>query len=106
VHGQFKGMAPELVGALRPTVAIMGNGARKGGDPQTWPILRAAPELRDIWQVHYSELGTADTNPPPDFIANLQGPTDEHQLIKLSVLPDGTYTVTNIRHGFSKTYHR
>ena len=105
VHGQFKGMAAELVGALRPTVAIMGNGARKGGDPQTWPILRAAPGLRDIWQVHYSELGTADTNPPPDFIANLQGPTDAHQLIKLSVLPDGTYTITNTRNGFSRTYH-
>jgi competence protein ComEC len=105
VHGQFKGMAPELVGALRPTVAIMGNGGRKGGDPPTWPILRAAPGLQDIWQVHYSEAGTADTNPPPDFIANLQGPTDEHQLIKLSVRPDGTYTVTNTRNGFSKTYH-
>jgi competence protein ComEC len=104
VHGQFKGMAPELVGALRPTVAIMGNGGRKGGDPQTWPLLRAAPGLQDIWQVHYSELGTAETNPPPDFIANLQAPTDEHQLIKLSVLTDGTYTVTNTRNGFSKTY--
>jgi hypothetical protein len=105
VHGQFKGMAAELVGALRPTVAIMGNGARKGGDPQTWPILRAAPGLQDICQIHYSELGTAETNPPPDFIANLQGPTDEHQLIKLSVSPDGTYTVTNTRNGCSKTYH-
>jgi competence protein ComEC len=105
VHGQIKGMAAELVGALRPTVAIMGNGARKGGDPQTWPILRAAPGLQDIWQTHYSELGTADTNPPLDFIANLQGPTDDHQFIKLSVSPDGTYTVTNTRNGFSKTYH-
>ena len=105
VHGQLKGMAPELVGALRPTVAIMGNGARKGGDPPTWRILRAAPGLSDIWQVHYSEVGTADTNPPSDFIANLQGGTDEHQLIKLSVLADGTYTITNTRNNFSKTYH-
>jgi competence protein ComEC len=105
VHGQFKGMAPELVGALRPTVAIMGNGARKGGDPPTWPILRAAPGLQDIWQVHYSEAGTVETNPPADFVANLQAPLDEHHFIKLSVLPDGTYTVTNMRNGFSKTYH-
>ena len=105
VHGQFKGMAAELVGALRPSVAIMGNGGRKGGDPPTWPILRAAAGLQDIWQVHYSEAGTADTNPPADFIANLQGPADDHQLIKLSVMPDGTYTVSNTRNGFSKTYH-
>jgi competence protein ComEC len=105
VHGQLKGMSPELVGALRPTVAIMGNGGRKGGDPPTWPILRAAPGLQDIWQVHYSETGTADTNPPPDFIANPQGPADAHELIKLSVLPDGTYTISNTRNGFSKTYH-
>jgi competence protein ComEC len=104
VHGQFKGMAAELVGAIRPAVAIMGNGARKGADPATWPILRAAPGLADIWQTHYSELGTADTNPPADFIANIQSPTDDHQLIKLSVRADGTYTVTNTRNGFSKTY--
>jgi competence protein ComEC len=105
VHGQFKGMAPEVVGALQPTVAIMGNGARKGADPTTWPILRAAPGLQDIWQVHYSEAGTSETNPPPDFIANLQGAADAHQLIKLSVLPDGTYTITNTRNGFTRTYH-
>ena len=104
VHGQFKGISPELVGGLRPTVAIMGNGGRKGGDPPTWPILRAAPGLQDIWQVHYSEAGSADTNPPPDFIANLQGAPDTHQLIKLSVQANGTYTVTNTRNGFSKTY--
>jgi hypothetical protein len=105
VHGQFKGMARELVGAIQPTVALMGNGARKGGDPETWPILRTAAGLSDVWQVHYSELGTADTNAPSDFTANLQGTPDEHKLIKLSVLGDGTYTVINTRNGFSKTYH-
>lgn len=104
VHGQFKGMAAELAGAIRPTVAIVGNGARKGGDPATWPILRATPGLEDIWQVHYSAAGTKDTNPPPDFIANLQQPVDEFAMIKLMVQPDGTYTVTNTRNGFSKTY--
>src|ERR1700683_1562730 len=35
VHGQFKGIAPELIGAVHPQVAIMGNGARKGADPET-----------------------------------------------------------------------
>ena len=105
VHGQFKGMAAELTGALRPTVAIMGNGARKGADPPAWPILRATAGLEDIWQVHYSAFGAKDTNPPPDFIANLEQPTDEFAMIKLVVQSDGTYAVTNTRNGFTRTYH-
>jgi competence protein ComEC len=104
VHGQFKGIAAELTGAIRPTVAIMGNGARKGGDPTTWPILRATAGLQDIWQVHYSVAGGKDANPPPDFIANLEQPTDEFAMIKLVVQSDGTYAVTNTRNGFTKTY--
>jgi competence protein ComEC len=108
VHGQFKGIAPELIGAVHPRVAIVGNGARKGADPQTWPILRATPGLEDIWQVHYSANGTKDTNPPDDFIANLEPaglqPADEYKSIKLSAESNGTFTVTNTRNGFSKTY--
>ena len=65
VHGQFKGMTAALTGAIRPTVAIMGNGARKGGDPATWPILRATPGLEDIWQVHYSAQPAKENINPP-----------------------------------------
>jgi competence protein ComEC len=104
VHGQFKGMAAELAGAVRPTVAIVGNGARKGADPATWPILRATAGLQDIWQMHYSAAGSKDTNPPPDFIANLEQTADEFNMIKLVVQTDGTYSVTNMRNGFTKTY--
>lgn len=104
VHGQFKGIAAELAGAIRPTVAIMGNGARKGADPPTWPILRATAGLEDIWQVHYSAAGTKETNPTPDFIANLEQAADEFAMIKLTVQSGGTYTVTNTRNGFTKTY--
>jgi competence protein ComEC len=103
VHGQIKGIAPELIGAIHPRVAIQGNGATKGGDPPSWPILRATAGLEDIWQVHYSANGTKDTNPPEDFIANLE-PTDGFKLIKISAEPNGTFTVTNTRNGFSKTY--
>jgi competence protein ComEC len=103
VHGQFKGITPELIGAVHPRVAIMGNGAKKGADPATWPILRATPGLEDIWQVHYSALGAKETNPPDDFIANLE-PPDQGNLIKLSARRDGSFTITNSRSGFSKTY--
>ncbi len=104
VHGQFKGMAAELAGAVQPAVAIIGNGPRKGADPATWPILRATAGLHDIWQMHYSAAGSKDTNPPPDFIANLAQPADEVNMIKLVVQADGTYSVTNRRNGFTKTY--
>jgi beta-lactamase superfamily II metal-dependent hydrolase len=104
VHGSIKGMSKVFPVALRPRVDIMGNGARKGAEPQTWPILRNAPAVEDIWQVHFSVAGAKDANPPEDFIANLDAATDQHKWIKLSAQPDGTFTVTNGRNGFSKTY--
>ena len=108
VHGQFKGIAPELVSALHARVAMMGNGARKGGDLATWPILRGTPGLEDIWQLHYSVSGGKDNNPPDDFIANLEpstpAPNDRWNTLKLSASSNGTFTVTNQRNGFSKTY--
>jgi beta-lactamase superfamily II metal-dependent hydrolase len=103
IHGQDKGVSPALAQALHARVAIMGNGPRKGGAPETWPTLRNAPGMEDIWQVHYSMLGTAETNPPADFIANLDAAC-QARWIKLSAQPDGTFTVTNSRNGFSKTY--
>ena len=108
VHGQFKGIAPELVSALHPRVAMMGNGARKGGDPPAWPVLRSTPGLEDIWQLHYSVNGGKDNNPRDDFIANLEPsappPNDYWKTLRLSASSNGTFTVINERSGFSKTY--
>jgi competence protein ComEC len=103
IHGQDKGVSPALAQAIHARVAIMANGPRKGGDPATWPILRNAPGMEDIWQLHYALNGTAETNPPADFIANLDVDCGA-KWIRLSAYPDGTFTVTNGRNGFSKTY--
>jgi competence protein ComEC len=103
VHGQFKGIAPEVVGALHASVIIQANGSRKGADAQTWPVLRAAPGLQDIWQLHQSLNAGKDANPPDDFIANLE-PADSFKWLHISVAKDGTFTVTNTRNGFSKHY--
>jgi competence protein ComEC len=103
VHGQAKGMTPVLLDALRPRAAIMGNGARKGGEPATWPILRAAPDLEDIWQLHFSIAGGPERNPPPDFIANLDEACD-HATIRLSAWRDGGFEIVNGRNGFRKRY--
>jgi beta-lactamase superfamily II metal-dependent hydrolase len=103
IHGQDKGVSPALAQALHARVAIMGNGPRKGGAPETWPTLRNSPGMEDVWQVHYSMLGTAETNPPADFIVNPEAAC-QGKWIKLSAQSDGTFTVTNSRNGFTRTY--
>jgi len=103
VHGQIKGIAPELVDAIHAKVMLLGNGARKGGDPQSWPILHAAPGLEDIWQAHFTVAGGAEANAPKNFIANVDA--NEHgNWIHVSAKSDGSFTVTNGRNQFSKTY--
>ena len=103
IHGQDKGVSPALAQAIHARVAIMANGPRKGGDPATWPTLRNAPGMEDIWQLHYAENGTPATNPPGDYIANPDA-NCQAKWIKLSAMPDGSFTVTNGRNGFRKTY--
>jgi beta-lactamase superfamily II metal-dependent hydrolase len=105
IHGQDKGVNPVLAQALHARVALMGNGSRKGGAPASWEILKAAPGMEDIWQLHYSEAGGKEHNPPDDLIANPQAsPTDEVHWLKLSAQSNGTFQVTNTRNGFTKVY--
>ncbi len=103
IHGQDKGVSPVLAQALHARVALMGNGPRKGGAPRTWATLRAAPGMEDIWQVHYSLEGGKERNPPDNYVANPDG-ADEAHWLKLSASSDGSFSVTNSRNGFRKTY--
>jgi len=66
---------------------------------------RKSTVLEDIWQGHLA-LGTPkEINTDERMIANLE-PTAECKgnLLKVSVASDGTYTMTNMRNGFSKSY--
>ena len=104
-HGLDRSNAPQFIWAIHPTVAVMNNGPRKGGQASVFETLRKSPGLEDIWQGHLA-LGTAkEINTDEKMIANLD-PTAECKgnLLKLSVAPDGKYTITNLRTGFSKTY--
>jgi competence protein ComEC len=91
------------VHALHPKVAIMNNGARKGGTPETWQVVHNSPGIEDIWQVHYAIAGGKENNAPDTFIANLDEKC-EGKYIRLTVQLDGTFTVTNSRNNYSKTY--
>ncbi len=102
-HGLAVSNSQPLVWALRPQVAIMNNGARKGGEPAAWERLKRSPGLEDLWQLHYSEAGGADHNVNKAYIANLHEKCRGHW-IELTAEPDGSFTVWNSRNGFAKHY--
>lgn len=102
-HGLDQSNAPAIVNALHPKVAIMNNGARKGGTPSAWKVIRSSPGLEDLWQLHFAMAGGKDTNSPDTFIANLEQKC-EGKYIRLTVEPNGTYTVYNSRNKFEKKY--
>jgi competence protein ComEC len=126
-HGQPISNSTVLVHAIEPRVAIMNNGTRKGGQADAMRILHSAPGLEDLWQLHFSELSGQEYTVPGIFIVN---PTDDAPVVmpiapfvagsgdapprpvhdgeaywlKVVGQTDGTFTVTNARNGFSKTY--
>jgi beta-lactamase superfamily II metal-dependent hydrolase len=130
-HGQATSNSPVLVHGVRPRVAIMNNGTRKGGQPDAMKVLFSSPGLEDLWQMHFSLLSGQEYTVPGAFIANMydeqpgampvtpflappQGqqppPPPQHNgtayYFKISARSDGTFTVTNTRNGFSKTYNK
>ena len=104
-HGTDWAGNPVMVHAVRPRVAVMNNGARKGGTRSTFQIVRSSPGLLDFWQLHYSEDVGKDTNSPEEFIANLDAaPGHPGHYFKLSAKTDGAFTITNERNAFTKEY--
>jgi hypothetical protein len=132
-HGLDQSNSPALVHALQPRVAVMQNGTRKGAGTQAMPTMRSSLGLEDIWQLHWSYGAGIEQNSAGVFIANIddndtiagiltaparEGGPDQGapgggrgnaahspaHYIKVSARPDGSFTVTNSRNGFSKTY--
>jgi competence protein ComEC len=102
-HGLNQSGSPALVKAVHPRVAIMNNGARKGGSPDAWQIVKDSPGLQDLWQLHYAMEGGKDHNVPDSFIANV----DEHcqgDYLKLTAESNGSFTIFNSRNKFQKAY--
>jgi hypothetical protein len=102
-HGMNNANSPVMVNALRPRVAIADNPTSHGAMPEVFQIIEASPGLEDYWQMNYVPAGGAQANVPPDFIANLAGGTGANW-IRISAEQDGTFTVTNTRNNFAKTY--
>ena len=135
-HGLGTSGSPMVVHAVRPRVAVMNNGTRKGGAVSAFQILHTSPGLEDLWQLHWSHNGGIEQNAPGVFIANLDEPATLAQVlnpppaaaapasgaapqaqrpatpphngpahhIRVTARADGSFTVTNSRNGFSRTY--
>jgi beta-lactamase superfamily II metal-dependent hydrolase len=132
-HGLAWSGVPALIDTLHPRVVIMNNGIRKGGEIETFKTLESAPGLEDLWELHWSANAGLAHNVAGRYIANLETPTLTGDIIahppaqvptgkrppdigdpdhspaywlKVSAQPDGSFTVTNSRNGFTKSYGR
>ena len=76
-HGTDWAGSPALVHAVHPRIAIMNNGAMKGGTKGTFEIVRSAPGIEDFWQLHYSMTDGKDLNSPEQFIATKPSPESQ-----------------------------
>jgi beta-lactamase superfamily II metal-dependent hydrolase len=100
-HGGTDASYPATFAAVTPRVAIVNNGATKGGSPEALATLRRVQGLEDTWQLHRSQHPGAQ-NVADERIANLDESTAHW--IKASASEDGSFTVTNGRTGAIVNY--
>lgn len=102
-HGSTSSNSPLFLNGVAPRVAIMDNGAAKGGAPSSWDAVEKSPRLEDLWQLHFSNEGGAAHNVAETFIANLSGP-DVGNYLKLTAWPGGNFEIFNSRTQSVKHY--
>lgn len=95
-HGEADAADPATFAAFLPRVAILNNGATKGGAAQIFAALRKTVGLEDVWQLHRSEKKGAE-NFSEEKIANLD--EQASHWIKLSADRDGSFRIFNGRTG-------
>lgn len=103
-HGWYQSSSPAYIDAVHPEVAMMDNGATKGGSRPTVQELNRIPGLLALWQLHRSEEA-GPANAPEERIANLKaGSEDAGHYLKVSANRDGSFSVSNSRTGRSVAY--
>ncbi len=103
-HGMNMSGSPAFVNMVHPKVAIMDNGARKGGTAEAWDNQHAVPGIQDIWQSHFAVEGGKAHNSPENVIANVAETPDSGFSLKLVAHKDGHFEVSNGRNGYEKKY--
>lgn len=101
-HGWSQSSSPALVDAVGARVAIMDNGAKKGGSTPTLDTIEKAPGLETLWELHYSEEGGTGHNTAQEYIANPQGVDGNY--FELIGRGDGSFDVLNSHTKQTKHY--
>lgn len=92
-HGWEASGNPALVEAIKPSSAILVNGARKGASPRTYQMLQNAPSKPTVYQLHLNVTSKPEDNAPREQIANVEEKC-QGQFIRAQVSPAGDrYTV-------------
>ena len=102
-HGMDASGPAAIVHSLAPRVAIMNNGAKKGGAAPAWQAVKASPGLEDLWQVHFALAGGKENNAAEEMIANVDEKCQGFGLM-VSAAKTGAFSVTNERNGKTKQY--
>ena len=99
-HGGADASDASMFGTVKPRVAILNNGAVKGGAAETFKALHAVSGT-ETWQLHRSEVKDAE-NFADERIANLSETTSNW--IMVSASEDGSFAVINHRTGATTRY--
>lgn len=110
-HGLEVSNNPLLLQSLQPTVVMMNNGPKKGGQPGTFASIKTAKSVQALFQVHQSYNVPAGDNAAPEFVANhdnFTGPDAAKcpgNIVKMVVAADGkSYTISVPANNFSRTF--
>jgi competence protein ComEC len=110
-HGLEVSNNPLMIQSLAPTVVLMNNGPRKGGQAGTFAAIKTAKSVQALYQIHQSYNVPPEENTPKEFVANHDNLTGADaakcpgNIIKMVVAADGkSYTISIPSSGHSKTY--
>jgi len=93
-HGTDSSNNPALVRSLKPRVALIDDGPRKGGEAGTFATLKSVPEIEAIYQLHRNLRTSDKDNAMLGYIAN-EEENCQGNFIKVEVQPNGeSYTVS------------
>jgi len=87
-HGAANSNNPALVRSLKPRVAVIDNGPRKGGEAKTYATLTSVREIEAVYQLHKNLATTWNDNTASTYIAN-DDEKCQGDFIKVAVHPNG-----------------